>query len=83
MTFVQFILLLFALLTPKPSERWISLTRWNPELQYYLAFISQTILPAVQFVIIIVIIIGDYKDNKNDLTGPLVFACVLDAGIIF
>ena len=83
LTSIQAILLTIALLSPKPSEKWIPLTKWNPELQYYLAFISQTVFPAVEFIIIVVILTGDHMDDTNELTGPLVVACIVDAGIMF
>ena len=45
LSFVQFALLSCSLLLPKPTEKWIFFSQWNPELSYGLAWISQVVFP--------------------------------------
>ena len=52
---------------------------WNPEISYYTAYITQMLFPAVEIIIIAVILLDP---DTYEMTGPLVFACLLDAGII-
>ena len=79
LVFIQAILISFSVLIPKPNERWINFLRWNPELSYYMAYISQMLFPAVEMIIIAVILIDP---DTYEMTGPLVFACLLDAGFM-
>ena len=81
LTCAQLIILFISYYMPKPSLRWINLTRWNPELCYFFAYVSQTIFPAAEFIILLVIVI-DHDEKTYDLMGPFVFFMLMDVGLI-
>ena len=82
LTWTQFFLFIISIFLPKPGEKWIKIARWNPEISYYSALISQTLFPVVEIIIIAVLLFSP-KYKVYDLKGPLVFALFLSIGVIF
>ena len=80
-TFTQTILLSLCFALPKPDEKWISITRWNPEIYYFLGYVSQTIFPVIEIIIISVIFIIPDNDTYN-LNAFLVFGLLVNLGIM-
>lgn len=80
-TFTQTILIALSFALPKPNEKWIGITRWNPEITYFLAYVTQTILPVIEIIVTSVIFIISDNDTKN-LNAFLVFGLLVNLGII-
>ena len=54
---------------------------WTPEIIYYCAFFSQTIFPAAEFVLLLIIIVVN-APGINELTPVIVFFMMMDVGMI-
>ena len=69
------------MILPKPDEKWIKITRWDPEISYFMIYVSQTIFPVIEIIIIAAIFIIPDNDTYN-INAPLVFGLLVDIGII-
>ena len=78
---IKLMLTVLSFLLPKPNAKWITITRWNPEISYSMAYVSQLIFPILEIIFTAVILIA-FDDNTYNWNGPLVFGLIIDVGII-